>query len=340
MIIHGDCLESMKALVGLGLEGTIDCCVTSPPYWGLRDYGVEGQLGLEKTPGEFIEKMVIVFEAVKKLLKPTGTLWLNMGDCYATTGGAGWQGKHGARANRTHSQRNLKKSFRPGLTGIKPKDLCGIPWRVAFALQDAGWYLRQDIIWSKPSPMPESVGDRCTKSHEYIFLLAKSSKYYFDAEAIKEPAECAATDKWASGWAKEGSHTAISHQTVKYHPKLRDSAEKGSFNGKHGDAAFRAVRETRNKRSVWTVVSQPFTDAHFATFPPKLIEPCILAGCPRGGTVLDPFFGAGTTGLVALQNSREFIGIELNPEYIKIAERRLKQADTTPTMFDLATGEM
>lgn len=269
-IIVGDCLEALREMS----DESVNCCVTSPPYWGLRDYAVDGQLGLESSPEHYVYNLWNVFHEVKRVLRDDGTLWLNLGDCYAATGGTGHQGKHGCRANRSHTQRSLKRSSVGGR--VKPKDLIGIPWRVAFALQQNGWYLRSDIIWHKPNPMPESVTDRPTKSHEYIFLLSKSERYYFDGPSI---------------------------------------AEKASFP--------EGPRNTRNKRSVWTVQTKPFKGSHFATFPTELITPCVLAGCPRGGVVLDPFFGAGTTGLVAHNNGRGFVGIELNPAYAAMAKERI-----------------
>lgn len=287
-------------------DNSIDCCVTSPPYWGLRDYGVAGQLGLESTLEDFIKNMADVFAEVRRVLKPNGTLWLNIGDSYAAP-----------KKNRSLEQAIAKSTLGGGFTsarqclvqqskitdGLKSKDLCGVPWRLAFALQQAGWYLRQDIIWHKTNPMPESVRDRCTKAHEYIFLLSKSEKYYYDVDSIREP-------------------------TIKVRPATKRG---GTFHDHASDLVVgQRIKEKldhplgKNKRSVWSVSSTPLKDAHFATFPQKLIEPCILAGCPAGGTVLDPFFGAGTTGVVAKKHKRKFIGIELNPAYIKIARKRLE----------------
>lgn len=276
---------------------SVDCVVTSPPYWGLRDYGVPGQLGLEKTPEEYIGHMRMIFEQVRRVLKKEGTLWLNLGDSYARNGGS--QG--GGNRESLHMDGKQKRMMKvPPGAGLKEKDLCGIPWRVALALQSDGWYLRQDIIWHKPNPMPESVRDRCTKAHEYIFLLTKSTRYHFDIDAIKEPAKFAG---------------------------MRRDQKKGEFKAKGeplpGQLPFRAIRDVRNRRSVWTVTTKPFKGAHFATFPPDLIEPCILAGCPKDGVVLDPFFGAGTVGLVAKKHGRKWIGIELNPEYAAMAEKRI-----------------
>jgi len=268
-IIKGDCLQSLKKLE----DQSINTCVTSPPYWGLRDYGESEQLGLEETPEEFVENLVEVFREVKRVLRDDGTVWLNLGDSYMLN-----------------------------------KQLACIPFRVALALQQDGWYLRQDIIWHKPNPMPESVKDRCTKAHEYIFLLSKSPKYYFDNEAIKE--DCVGKDerKWADSYEKAGSikqgETNANIKRTKRYSK---------------DGGFK-----RNKRSVWTVTTKPFKGAHFATFPMDLIEPCVLAGCPVGGTVLDPFAGSGTTGIVAAGNDRNAILLELNEDYIQLALDRMR----------------
>lgn len=304
MLLQGDCLEKLKTLD----DGSVQTCVTSPPYWGLRDYGVEGQLGLEKTPEEYVHSMVEVFSEVKRVLKDDGTLWLNLGDTYC-----------GGGNNRGNSSPiSAKQGSNLGATGevtkyglhkfksntIKPKDLVGIPWRVAFALQADGWYLRQDIIWHKPNPMPESVRDRCTKAHEYIFLLSKSDKYYFDNEAIKEPAVGAQCGN------KKQPRQVPGH----IEGTLRTNLHKVT------------ASETRNKRSVWSVTTKPFRGAHFATYPIDLIEPCILAGSPKGCIVLDPFLGSGTTGVVAKKHDREFIGIELNSSYFEIAKKRIEGA--------------
>lgn len=287
-----DCLEGLKLLD----DKSIDCCVTSPPYYGLRDYGVDGQIGLENTLEEYIKNLVIVFREVKRVLKDEGTLWLNLGDSYAGSG----------------------KGQVPA--SLKPKDLMGVPWRVAFALQEDGWYLRQDIIWAKPNPMPESVKDRCTKSHEYIFLLSKNRKYYFDYEAIEEPANY------------DGRKDTLLKGSPKYEKCVvpgqagHSMAAKGHERWKKNERG----EYVRNKRSVWTIPTKPFKEAHFATYPPDLIKPCILAGCPVGGIVLDPFMGSGTTAQVALELQRNFIGFELNPKYIEIAEKyRLNKIQLT-----------
>lgn len=292
MILHGDALTMLKTLP----DESVHCCVTSPPYWGLRDYGVDGQLGLEKTPEEYVAKMTAVFHEVRRVLRDDGTLWLNLGDSYASnTKGSG--GTSSIQVSNAGSRYNPRKFNH----GVKEKDLIGIPWMVAFALRADGWYLRQDIIWHKPDPMPESVKDRCTKAHEYVFLLSKSSRYFYDNEAIKVPVkqDWGTRDRTNGKYRNEGSG-------LQPHGGLEKSYEKA------------------NRRSVWSVTTKGYKEAHFATFPPDLIEPCILAGCPEGGTVLDPFFGAGTTGLVCSRLNREYIGIELNAEYVEMAKRRIE----------------
>lgn len=307
-ILQGDCRDVLGSLA----DGSINCCVTSPPYFGLRDYGVEGQLGLEPTPDEFVSAMVEVFREVRRVLRDDGTLWLNLGDSYANDGkwGGSTGGKH---ASALHGNSGIGRRLLT--TGLKPKDLIGIPWRVAFALQADGWYLRQDIIWHKPNPMPESVTDRCTKAHEYIFLFAKSERYYFDADAIKEQA----VSNHASGNGFKGRQGGAIHMPM---------------SGGAGTADQWLPGGMRNRRSVWTVSTKPFKGAHFATFPPDLIDPCVLAGCPVDGTVLDPFFGAGTTGLVAQKHGRNCVGIELNPDYIAIANERLGLAPVSALPHD------
>ncbi len=320
-ILQGDCRDVLKTLP----DDSVHCVVTSPPYWGLRDYGVAGQLGLEPTPAEYVEKMVAVFEEVGRVLRDDGTLWLNLGDSYARQAGDDSTKitDGGMKTGRTGKSDQLFKSGNNvPPAGLKAKDLVGIPWRVAFALQHSGWYLRQDIIWSKPNPMPESVRDRCTKAHEYIFLLAKSDRYYFDADAIAEPA-----NGW-NGSTFDGERDLAVRPTTGRGPRHKSAAlvAEGSRNDGErleGLGGSVGVEDTRNKRSVWTVTTRPFKEAHFATFPPALIEPCILAGCPEGGTVLDPFGGAGTTGLVADRLGRDAILIELNPEYAEMARKRI-----------------
>ena len=291
-IIQGDALAELRRLPA----DSVDCCVTSPPYWGLRDYGVSGQQGLEKTPKLYLAGMVAVFREVSRVLRDDGTLWLNLGDSYG--GGNGEKSK------------SVKQSSNGGTSNAfagcgMPKQLLGIPWRVAFALQADGWWLRQDIIWHKPNPMPESVTDRCTKAHEYIFLLSKSARYYYDQEAVAEPSEYPEDDRKSRQCAEDYLSQGVEQRIATMNP-----------NGAH-------AYPTRNLRSVWTMPTQGYSEAHFATFPEELARRCILAGCPADGLVLDPFSGAGTTGLVALKLGRRFLGIELNPKYVKMAERRI-----------------
>jgi DNA modification methylase len=301
-IKQGDAIEVLKTMP----DQCINTCVTSPPYWGLRDYGVDGQLGLEPTPEEYVANLVEVFREVRRVLRDDGTLWLNLGDSY---NGARMNrsGQHGYKDGRSNRDKRFSVG---GVEGLKPKDLVGVPWRVAFALQADGWYLRSDIIWHKPNSMPESVTDRPTKAHEYIFLLAKSRRYFYDADAIREPHAEASIARWSDG----GEDT----DNTKYRKERPDTSVGNLRNGSNP-----LHPAGRNKRTVWTVPTQPFPEAHFAVFPPALITPCILAGCPVGGTVLDPFAGSGTTLLVATQHHRKSIGIELNPEYVEIAKRRL-----------------
>jgi site-specific DNA-methyltransferase (adenine-specific) len=264
-VLVGDAVKRLRELP----DGSVRTCVTSPPYWGLRDYGNDGQLGLEPTPQEFVENLCQVFDEVWRVLADDGTLWVNLGDSYAN------------------------------------KSLAGVPWRFAFAMQDRGWYLRQDIIWAKPNPMPESVTDRCTKSHEYIFLFSKQPKYFFDNEGIKEPSV----------------YTDARHGTGRH-----------TYDGKRAEndgllqQSFVTITDTRNKRSVWTVNVKGYKEAHFATYPTELITPCILAGSSEGDTVLDPFSGSGTTGEVAMTHGRNYVGIELNPEYAALSEKRITNA--------------
>ena len=306
MIHLGNCLDILPTLDA----GSAHTCVTSPPYFGLRDYGTADQIGLEPTPDEFVAALVAVFREVRRVLRDDGTLWLNLGDSYAGGGysnhdvnGEKWKKEMNGDKRRSRQQ-DQRKALEP--LGIKPKDLIGIPWRVAFALQADGWYLRQDIIWHKPNPMPESVRDRCAKAHEYVFLLSKSPRYYFDAEAIKEPVAASTVSRLAQ-------------------PTLANQAGSARVPGKtNGNMKAVGDGETRNRRSVWTVTTKPFKGAHFATFPPDLIEPCILAGAPAGGVVLDPFMGAGTTAVVAERLRRQWVGCELNPEYVALAESRLR----------------
>jgi DNA modification methylase len=303
LIEFGDCRDTMRRWKDQGIKA--QTCVTSPPYYGLRDYGHEGQLGLEETPEQYIAAMVEVFRCVWDVLEDDGTLWLNIGDSYSRQGGqanaqtiADWKDVH-----RTA----IKASS--GAYGCKPKDLIGIPWMLAFALRADGWYLRQDIIWHKPNPMPESVQDRCTKAHEYIFLMSKSQKYHYDHEAIKEEVKEVSITRAKSAWNPTKLNVGL------------DGAKNESFETM-GD---RWVKEKANKRSVWTVTTKAYEGAHFAVFPQDLIEPCILAGAPIGGIVLDPFMGSGTTAQVAQHLGRQYLGCELNEDYKPLQQKRLRQ---------------
>lgn len=309
-ILTGDVRQRLAELP----EKTVQCVVTSPPYWGLRDYGHDGQIGLEQTPQEYVAEMVAVFREVWRVLADDGVLWLNLGDNYAAARGgttppaeslAGGENGWTTEGNRTN--RGRKDGYNPSRdatrAGLKHKDLVGIPWRVAFALQEDGWYLRQDIIWAKPNPMPESVTDRCTKAHEYVFMLTKNARYYFDNQAIKEPSADLGKTKIRFGGSKYGDSTDPKHAT--------------KSGNEYTDTG------TRNKRDVWTIPTRPFKGAHFAVMPEALVEPCILAGSRNGDTILDPFTGSGTVGLVALRHGRNFIGTELNPEYAQIAANRI-----------------
>jgi DNA modification methylase len=304
-ILEGDCMQVLKTLP----EESIQCVVTSPPYWGLRNYGVERQIGLEKTSEEYIEKIVEVFREVKRVLKKVGTCWLNLGDSYAGSG-MGW-------ATKTSFPRKWRDQFGdskpPGYissrqpNGLKPKDLVGIPWRCALALQKEGWWLRSDIIWAKPNPMPESVKDRPTKAHEYVFLLTKSKRYYFNSNAVREPHLTSSLARMNRRWNgnREVGEILPSFQGLK--------------------AKNMCYPKGRNIRTVWTIPTSNYRGAHFATFPEKLVEPCIKASTEPGDTVLDPFCGSGTTGVVAQKQGCSFIGIELKPGYVKLAEKRLAQ---------------
>ena len=326
MILIGDVRERLKELP----DQSVNCCVTSPPYWGLRDYGNDGQIGLEQDPDDFIAELVAVFREVKRVLRDDGTLWVNMGDSYAGSGkGRNPDGtvhvsaliaKQGTSAGTIMG--DVFSAVVP--SGTKPKDLVGIPWMLAFALRADGWYLRQDIIWHKPNPMPESVRDRCTKAHEYIFLLSKSRKYYFDSDAMKEPAKYPFDDRASRADSRAGtSMNSVGGKTgIRFGGNKYGDSDDPKHATKSGNEYI--ATGTRNKRSVWSVTTRPFKGAHFATFPPALIEPCILAGSPKGGVVLDPFFGAGTTGLVAQRHGRKWIGCELNSDYAAIAQARIE----------------
>ena len=329
-ILKGDCREVLRTLP----DESVHCVVTSPPYWGLRDYGFEGQIGLETDFGDYVAEMVDVFRETRRVLRADGTLWLNLGDSYAGSGRGGnpteeTSGLEGSQTSQRASMirrargdsevastardaavtNRFRHAYKAAPAGLKQKDLMGMPWRVAFALQEDGWYLRQDIIWSKPNSMPESVTDRCTKAHEYVFLLAKSDRYFYDASAIAEPA------------VKAGQ---VLHSYGTGAKDRQDVSETNDRRTRIGLANWnQACPDTRNRRSVWEITTKPFAEAHFATFPPELAELCIKAGCASGGTILDPFGGAGTTGMVADRLGRNAILIELNPEYAAMAERRL-----------------
>jgi DNA modification methylase len=337
-ILSGDCRETLKSLP----DGSVNCCVTSPPYWGLRDYGHADQIGQEETPQKYADSIVSVFAEVWRVLRDDGTLWLNLGDCYCSTdkwggGKGGNTGKHTVDSTGGVPSWACRTKRTP-IPGIKPKNLIGIPWRVAFALQDAGWYLRSDIIWSKPNPMPESVTDRPTRAHEYVFLLTKSPRYYYDAGAIREPASPAlikqveegynghALKDYLSASVQDASATKsriINGARKRIDKQRGHSRRHAGFNDKW-DALTPAEQALlgSNKRSVWTVAPANYPGAHFATYPPALIKPCILAGCPSGGVVLDPFGGSGTTGAVALELGRRAILCELNPDYVEMIEGR------------------
>jgi len=350
-IKQGDCLEVLKTLP----SDSVNCCITSPPYWGLRDYGtakweggngncehtishysdnlkpdcdrpvrgdrslcikcgakrIDSQIGLELTPQEYVEKIVLVFREVRRVLRGDGTLWLNLGDTYSAQR---WtkKGETTTPAQPMNGMSDTWRAIAPTKeSGLPDKNLVGIPWRVAFALQADGWYLRQDIIWHKPNPMPESVTDRCTKAHEYIFLMSKNPNYYLDNKAIQEPCT-----------TQEGRPSAIVRDRV-YGYNSKQAALGRARGGEETPEP-----STRNKRSVWSVMVKPYKEAHFATFPKELIEPCVLAGCPKDGTILDPFGGSGTTAEVAIENGRNALLIELNPEYIELAKTRISNTQT------------
>jgi len=299
-IEFGDCREIMSRWKDEGVK--VQTCVTSPPYFGLRDYGVDGQIGLEQTVGEYVANMVDVFRHVWHILEGDGTVWLNLGDSYYNYRPGKGQALNKQTVSNTNQDLPTTCARRGNKQeGLKEKDLIGIPWRVAFALQDFGWTLRQDIIWHKPNPMPESVRDRCTKAHEYIFLLSKSPKYYFDSLAMKEQGVIPAGTKGAKGSKERQNQIGVNARPPEY--KIYDGM--------------------RNKRSVWTVNTKPYKGAHFATFPKELIEPCILAGSKKGDIVFDPFMGSGTTAQVALQHGRQYLGCELNKEYEKLQQERI-----------------
>lgn len=333
----GDCRDVMRSLIGQGVR--VQTVVTSPPYWGLRNYGVPGQFGLERNPIRYLARMRAVFRLVREMLADDGTLWLNMGDSFAGAPG-GYQGKNGDRFSRTFTARI---EMRKKASWLKPKDLVGMPWLLALVLRADGWYLRRDIIWAKPNPMPESVADRPTTAHEYIFLLSKSARYYYDAEAIREPVTGTAKPRGVGvnpksrvpyGWdTGPGDHRRLrgrySGNGVGFgHGYDGDDRARGRVRGRQNESFSAAVNDlidNRNKRSVWTVPTQKFEEAHFATFPEKLIEPCILAGSRPGDIVFDPFMGAGTVGAVAARLGRRWLGAEINSAYVDMQKPRTAQ---------------
>lgn len=309
-IIHADALEGLQRLP----DGSIHCCVTSPPYWGLRDYGVPDQLGLEPTPDAYVDRLVAIFREVRRVLADDGTLWLNLGDSFASTAGAvlSYSTRSGGRRRSLDERGDVSRPC----SVLKPKDLIGVPWRVAFALQADGWWLRQDIVWQKNNPLPESVRDRCTKAHEYLFLLAKSERYYFDTNAIREPG---VTGRWDAMPPIGG----VKHAANEFHGGRIYSGKRPASDG------------LRQKRSVWLVPVKPYKGAHFAVMPPKLIEPCILAGSRVGDTVLDPFAGSGTTLAVAAAAGRSAVGIEINRDYLSLIQSRVEaETPSTPITID------
>ncbi len=349
---QGDSLEVLRTLP----DASAHCCVTSPPYWGLRDYGTAGQIGLEETPDEYVARLLEVFGEVRRVLRDDGSLWLNLGDAYTSNFGK----RKRFDAAGTKQQGNPASIGMPGrsVAGLPPKNLIGLPWRVAFALQAAGWYLRCDIIWAKPNPMPESVQDRPTRAHEYLFLLTKSEKYFYDHEAVREPAAAMTEhDATGQGYRAPGQKQNSGNRPKLQHPSAltfaREVAEPdrpGQAHSQHrpdrttkkrnprpgvdtrgggqGSREMNYPLFTRNRRSVWTIPTEPFPGAHYATFPTELVRPCILAGCPMGGTVLDPFFGSGTVGEVARMFRRQWIGIEISPNSCAIAARRVERLPT------------
>lgn len=338
-IYNIDCLLGLKKLE----DNSIDCCVTSPPYYNLRDYQVANQIGLEDSPKEYIQKLVDVFSEVKRVLKPQGTLWLNIGDSYHESC-RGYNDIHTSNKNNKGSRLSIPSKTKNSSSKLKPKDLIGIPWMLAFALRDAGYYLRSDIVWAKKNCMPESVKDRPTRSHEYIFLFSKNKKYYYDSDAIKEPATWDVTgDGTKARKARQSSSNKSMPDAKRNGIRPASFKDAGKFNGKHKtnkqrghsrrDAGFndrwdqmtkqQQCSGMRNKRDVWNIATAQLPDAHFATFPQEIPAICIKAGCPENGIVLDPFMGSGTTAVVARKLNRQFIGFELNSEYVDIANKRL-----------------
>ena len=326
----GDCRKLLRQLP----PGSIQTCITSPPYWGLRDYDTKGQIGLEPTPAKYIAELVKTFELVRTALRDDGTLWLNLGDSYSHGGCGARDGERWPKQQRNKGSLSQRTKHAKKNTGLKPKDLIGIPWAVAFALRDAGWYLRMDVIWHKPNPMPESVDDRPTKAHEYLFLFAKSESYYYNADAIAEPTVWEGQRRTSTPAVDRGQPDAPPHTGLR---RYKSSGNKersyradrgGNPNMPSGQAMgvpWKDETGLRNKRSVWTVSPVPYAGAHFAVYPPALIEPCILASSRPGDVVLDPFFGSGTTGAVAEKHERRWIGFDVNPAYAKLQAERTAQ---------------
>lgn len=312
---HGDASATLANLP----DGSADCIVTSPPYFGLRDYGVDGQIGAEPSPAEFVDALTAVFREARRVLADDGTLWLNLGDTYSSQGGGKAEGQY-AEKRVSGATWQAKRS---GVPGVPPKNLLGIPWRVAFALQDDGWILRNDIIWAKPNGMPESVRDRLTNQHEHVFLLTKSPRYWFDLDPIREPVSTQRPE--ALSWARDSKEADVPGQTMRQHRSSRDKAT-GSGTRVTGKRHASQHANGKNPGDVWTIPTQPFPGAHFATMPVTLAERCILAGCKPGGVVLDPFSGSGTTGLAATKHGRRYVGIDLNADYLELSMRtRLAQ---------------
>lgn len=317
IIRHGDCREVLKTMP----DESVHCVVTSPPYWGMRDYDMAGQIGLERSPADWLASLVPMFTEIRRVLRRDGTMWLNIGDCYANDGK--WGGETGGKQAYLGDSNRKRVGREKRVTGLKPKDLVGLPWKLAFALQADGWWLRSEIIWHKLNPMPENVWDRPTRAHEQVFLMTKAQHYFYDWEAIKEPVTGGAHAR------KSGPNSLANRDRT---PESRKPAvtpkSAAPGNGIRANSSFHAATgdlvEFRNKRTIWPVASEPLRDEHFAAFPPGLIEPCIMAGCPAGGTVLDPFGGAGTTGMVADRLGRNAVLIELNPEYAAMAHRRIE----------------
>jgi len=320
-VIQGDALETLRTMP----DEHVQCCVTSPPYYGLRDYAADGQIGLEPSMDEYLAKLVDVFSEVRRVLKRDGVLWLNMGDSYAGSwGDKGRQGDGAMQGRSVIAARQIcvaaKKKYRTGSIpangwGLKPKDLIGMPWRVAFALQQSGWWIRSDIVWHKSNPMPESVTDRPTKSHEYIFFLSKSRRYYYDADSIREPLRPKTYTTFGTRPRATGNDALGGVKSDNW--GLTISVRKPRLRSDGGIAGA-------NKRTVWTVATQPSRRHHYASFPEQLVEPCVLAGSRHGDLVLDPFCGSGTTGVVALRHGRHFVGIEINPNYCKMSSERIR----------------